>query len=64
MYSRQPGTVTTLMEELNLPTLQERRKSSRLLLFHNVIHQKVAIPIPDYLKQPSRRNGSTTIDDM
>jgi hypothetical protein len=53
MYSRQPGKEITFMEELNLPTLQERRKTSCLLLFHKVIHQRVAIPIPDYLQQPS-----------
>jgi hypothetical protein len=40
MYNRQPGTVRTLLEELDLPILQERRNTSRLLLFHKVIHQK------------------------
>ena len=40
---------------MKLPPLQERRKTSRLLLFHKVVHQKVAIPIPDYLHQPTRR---------
>ena len=54
-YSREPGTVTSLLEELDLATLQERRKTARLLLFHKVIHQKVAIPLPDYLLQPTRR---------
>jgi hypothetical protein len=32
-----------------------RQKASRLLLFYKVIHQTVAIPVPDHLQQPSRR---------
>ena len=53
-YSRDPGIVTSLLEDLKLPQLQERRKTSRLLLFHKVIHQLIAIPIPEYLMTPAR----------
>jgi hypothetical protein len=30
---------------------QERRKTSRLLVFHKITHQKVAIPLPPYLQK-------------
>ena len=33
-YSRYLGTVPTLLEDLALPTLQERRNTSRLLFFY------------------------------
>ena len=46
-YSREPGTVTSLIQDLNLPSLQVRRKISRLALLHKTIHQSIAIPLPD-----------------
>ena len=48
-YSRDPGIVTSILQELELQALQERRKTSRLLVFHKIIHQMVAIPLPPYL---------------
>jgi hypothetical protein len=53
-YSRDPGIVTSIMQELELQALQERRKTSRLLVFHKITHQKVAIPLPPYLRKPTR----------
>jgi hypothetical protein len=48
-YSRDPGIVTSILQELELQALQERSKTSRLLVFHKITHQKVAIPLPPYL---------------
>jgi hypothetical protein len=45
-YSRDPGTVTTLLEQLKLPPLSTRRKIARITLLHKAIHEKVAITIP------------------
>ena len=49
-YSRDPGTVTTLLEQLELPPLSTRRKIARITL----LHEKVAIPIPSYIIKPTR----------
>jgi hypothetical protein len=49
-YSRDPGTVTTLLEQLELQPLSTRRKIARITLLHKAIHEKVAIPIPSYIK--------------
>ena len=53
-YSRDPGTVTTLLEQLELPPLSTRRKIARITLLHKAIHEKVAIPIPSYIIKPTR----------
>ena len=52
-YSRDPGIVTSILQELELQALQERRKTSRLLVVHKRTHQKVAIPLPPYLQKPT-----------
>jgi hypothetical protein len=53
-YSRDPGIVTSILQELELQALQKRCKTSCLLVFHKIIHQKVAIPLPPYLQKPTR----------
>ena len=53
-YSRDPGTVTTLLEQLELQPLSTRRKIARITLLHKAIHEKVAIPIPSYIIKPTR----------
>ncbi|CAG2244297.1 unnamed protein product [Mytilus edulis] len=50
----EPGTVTTLLEELNLTPLEIRRKVARITLFHKAIHERVAIPIPTHIIKPRR----------
>jgi hypothetical protein len=47
-------TVTTLLEQLELPPLSTRRKIARITLLHKAIHEKVAIPIPSYIIKPMR----------
>ncbi|CAC5388841.1 unnamed protein product [Mytilus coruscus] len=66
-YSREPGTVTTLLEELKLTPLETRRKIARITLFHKAIHEKVAIPIPSHILKPrrtSRLHQPNTKKDM
>jgi hypothetical protein len=53
-YSREPGTVTSLLEQLELPPLSTRRKIARITLLHKAIHEQVAIPIPSYIIKPTR----------
>jgi hypothetical protein len=38
--SRDPGTVTTLLEQLELPPLSTRRKIACITLLHKAIHEK------------------------
>ena len=53
-YSRF-SSVTSMLANLNLPTLQERRNRAKLQMLYNIIHQLVVIPnncltlIPSYL---------------
>ena len=54
-YARTPGTVTRLLDDLNWPLLQDRRKASRLTLMYKAINNKIAIPIPEYLARRERR---------
>ena len=37
-WERTPATVTNLLNDLDWPPLQDRRKIARLTLFHKVIH--------------------------
>ena len=57
-YSRDPGIITSVLQELELQALQERRKTSRLLVFHKITLQKVAIPLPPYLQKPTRTDST------
>lgn len=48
------ASVTSMREQLNLPTLEERRKRARLSMFYKIANNKIAIPIPDYIKPRER----------
>ena len=52
-YSREPGTVTNILNTLGWPSLQSRRKTSRLTLLYKATHDKAAINIPSYIRRPS-----------
>ena len=41
-------SVTTLLNYLSWPSLQQRRLYSKLLLFHKIIHHSTALTIPSY----------------
>ena len=45
-YTREPGTVTNLLNELNWIPLKERRTISRLTLFHKAIHGDGGLAFP------------------
>ena len=59
-YTREPGTVTNLLNELNWIPLKERRTISRLTLFHKAIHGDGGLAFPDYVTKRRRhlRNSS------
>ena len=45
-YQREPGTVTTILQNLGWPTLETRRKAARLILLFKILHWEAAITIP------------------
>jgi hypothetical protein len=53
---KNPGSVTTLIQQLNWPTLEQRRYSVDLVYMYKVVHNLVAIPVL-YLPNPSIRNN-------
>ena len=59
-YTRKPGTVTNLLNELNWIPLKVRRTISRLTLFHKAIHGHGGLAFPDYVMKCRRhlRNSS------
>ena len=59
-YTRKPGTVTNLLNELNWIPLKVRRTISRLTLFHKAIHGDGGLAFPDYVMKCRRhlRNSS------
>ena len=54
-YERTPGTVTALLNQYGLSTLESRRKNLRLCMFYKVVHEEVDIPKESYLKSAQRR---------
>ena len=40
-----PTSVTSMIQQLNWPTLEARRRSSDLVLMYKVVHNLVAVPI-------------------
>ena len=54
-WDRKTGTVTNLLNELNWPSLQDRRKESRLALLHKVIHGEVDMELPVYDERKKRQ---------
>ena len=54
-YTREPGTVTTILQNLGWQTLENRRKMARLTLFYKSINREAAVNIPPYLTKPTTR---------
>ena len=56
---RTPGCMTTMVQELNLETLQKRRKTSRLVMMFKICHDLVDIERSTYLTPgDSRTRGA------
>ena len=48
-YSREPGTVTSMLKELEWPSHEGRRNLSRLAMFHRIVYGTVDIERDTYL---------------
>jgi len=55
-YNRSEGTVTSILNELNWPSLQERRKNIRLAIMYKIHVNDIAIPIPDYIQRQATKS--------
>ena len=53
-YSREPGSVTKLLQELGWKTLQRRRKSKRITTLYKMEHNTIDIPLEQYVKHDTR----------
>ncbi len=56
-YNRE-DSVTAMRPNIGLPTLQERRQQSRLAMMFKILHNQIAIPLPDYVTQKTRQTRS------
>ena len=54
-YTREPITVTTILQNLGWQTLENRRKMARLTLLYKSINGEEAVNIPPYLTKPTIR---------
>ena len=50
-----PGTITSLLEELKWPSLEQRRKQTRLTNFYKIVNGTLAVEIPNYFSQKERQ---------
>ena len=53
-FSREPGSMTSILKDLDLHTLADRRKQNRLILFSKGFFGKANIPM-DKLSHPTRK---------
>ena len=49
-YRQTSGTVTNILQQLNWPTLEQRRKESRLINVYKIQHENITIPLLDYIQ--------------
>ena len=55
---RTPGSITSLLEELKWPSLEQRRKQTRLTNLYNFVNGNLAVEIPYYRKIPKISPGA------
>jgi hypothetical protein len=47
--SREPGSVTNVLKDLKLPSLEIKQEIKKLCLFHKAFRHQIEINIPDYM---------------
>ena len=68
-YSRY-SSVTSMLSDLNLPTLQDRRSRAKVQMMYKIIHHLVAIPVdcltptPSYLRSGHFNQLHTNVDSF
>ncbi|XP_072033080.1 uncharacterized protein [Amphiura filiformis] len=56
-YQRE-ASVTAMRLDIGLPTLEDRRKQSRLVTMYKILNHQVAVPLPDYITPKGRATRS------
>ena len=59
-FSRDPGCVTKMLKDLNLPTLQERRRNLRLSFLFKIAEGMLASLPPETYLTPMKNKRKTT----
>ena len=54
------SSVTGMLKELQLPTLQERRLNQRLITMHKIIHNNIDLPLSGHLELNVRNTTRIT----
>ena len=54
------SSVTRMLKEIQLPTLQERRGNQRLLTMHKIIHNHVDLPLDGHVELNTRSLSTST----
>ena len=57
-YNRSDGAVTSILNNLNLSSLEERRKNIRLTIMYKINSGDIAIPVPTYITRQSANFGN------
>ena len=52
---RTPSTIKSLLEELRWPSLERRRKQTRLINLYKIVNGTLAVEIPNYFRQKERQ---------
>ena len=52
-YTRQ-ASITTMLQHLDLPTLQQRRQHSKIIMLNRIRHKLANIPTATYIRQSTR----------
>ena len=60
-YDRSEGCVTRMLKDLELPPLQDRRRSSRLIFLYKVIEGMVPAIQPDEYIQPAKNKRQVKV---
>ncbi|XP_072022797.1 uncharacterized protein [Amphiura filiformis] len=55
-YNRTEGSMTQILNKLQWPTLEQRRKQARLTTMFKIQHESLAIPKPDYVQRQVDNN--------
>ena len=55
---REPGCMTAILKEINLPSLRGRREQARLALFWDIVQNNSAVKLPGY-RMKRRRSTKT-----
>ena len=53
-YEREPGTVTSLLNDLHWPSLELRRKIAQLTTVYKRVNNKIRVNILEYIARPTR----------